>query len=509
MRCHYRIGHTLIITIGLFAMASTAVGAPETHAPLPGTLKPTKGAPQPSSAFLNTVYNYANAMIKSGRDTYGPQKTGLFLSALDRHTLAPLTTRPPAPTGVREQDRPGDPKGPLTGANPMYDETLMRTLRILRGLSGESKYPQAVNEEVRWFLTNAVLSGSDLLPWARGMGWDVVADKPVPEGVEGGYEWPRPWLLWTQCYQAGGVDPKRAKDEPTACSCFDLVPEQSKKFAAALLKYRQSAGKDRTDVRQMGFDLRTWAAAYGHTKDKQFLDAVEATLTQLESSATQVGLRVQPCWRLSAAIDCYAASLETPEPLASRLRDFAIREDQKFCKLNLESISKGFFFRTGQSEQSLGASQSQSKDVNQTPLWEPKDAQETTAAIGMMCVARYQNGGNVCLKKLIVDAAQAYLKSNPPEDLDLWPLTVGQVISLEMAAWRATSDRVYFDKARELGTWAVKAFWGDSPLPRASLKSDHYENLTGSDTLATALLELHLSILHITAVPPPANTADR
>lgn len=500
---HFRTGRTLIFTTGLLAMASAAVGAPEAHAPLPGTLKPTKGAPQPSSAFLNTVYNYANAMIKSGRDTYGPQKTGLFLSALDRHTLAPLTTRPPAPTGVREQDRPGDPKGPLTGANPMYDETLLRTLRILRGLSGETKYPQAVNEEVRWFLTNASLSGSDLLPWARGMGWDVVADKPVPESVEGSYEWPRPWLMWTQCYQAGGVDPKRAKDEPAACSCFDLVPEQSKKFAAALLKYRQSAGKDRTDVRQIGFDLRTWAAAYGHTKDKQFLDAVEATLAQLESPATQTSMRVPNYWRLSAAVDCYAASLEVPEPLGSRLRAFANKEDQAFCGLAHDLIGKGGFFRPAQT---IAGSNT---ETFVSPLWDPKAAHATTAAIGMMCVARYQNGGNVCLKKLIIEAAQAYLKSNPPEHQDLWPLTVGQVISLEMAAWRATADRVYFDKARELGTWAVKAFWGDSPLPRASLKSDHYENLTGADTLATALLELHLSILHITAVPPPANTADR
>jgi hypothetical protein len=144
-----------------------------------------------------------------------------------------------------------------------------------------------------------------------------------------------------------------------------------------------------------------------------------------------------------------------------------------------------------------------------TPLWDPKAARHTTAAVGMMCVARAENGANPCLRRLVIEAAKVYLESSPPQDQDLWPLTVGQVISLEMAAWRATADRVYFDRAHELGRWAVQAFWGDQKLPRASLKSEHYENLTGADTLAASLLELHLSILHITAVPLPNNTTDR
>ena len=51
----------------------------------------------PRSPFANVFYGYANAMLEHGRDTYGPQKTGLFLSALDRKTLGPLKIRPPAP----------------------------------------------------------------------------------------------------------------------------------------------------------------------------------------------------------------------------------------------------------------------------------------------------------------------------------------------------------------------------------------------------------------------------
>jgi hypothetical protein len=40
------------------------------------------------------VYRYADTMLEKGRDTYGPQKTGLLLSALERSTFAPLPNLP-------------------------------------------------------------------------------------------------------------------------------------------------------------------------------------------------------------------------------------------------------------------------------------------------------------------------------------------------------------------------------------------------------------------------------
>ena len=55
----------------------------------------------------------------------------------------------------------------------------------------------------------------------------------------------------------------------------------------------------------------------------------------------------------------------------------------------------------------------------------------------------------------------------------------------------------------------VQKLFDQGPLPRASLKSQHYETITGADTLALGLVELHLHILAITAVRCPPNTIDR
>ena len=77
-------------------------------------------ASQPS--LLEVVKGYADTMIEHGRDTYGPQKSGLLLSAFDRMALKPLTTRPAPPGGVRRGDRVGPAWMPLVGANPQVDQ---------------------------------------------------------------------------------------------------------------------------------------------------------------------------------------------------------------------------------------------------------------------------------------------------------------------------------------------------------------------------------------------------
>ena len=127
----------------------------------------------------------------------------------------------------------------------------------------------------------------------------------------------------------------------------------------------------------------------------------------------------------------------------------------------------------------------------------------------MMCVSRYDNTGQATYRDLILAAADAYHGSLPRDSEDAWPVTFGHAISLQLAAWRHSADWKYMVRARLFGETALEKFWGTNALPRASYKTDHYETITGADTLALALLELHLQVLHITAVRCPPNTIDR
>ena len=203
---------------------------------------------------------------------------------------------------------------------------------------------------------------------------------------------------------------------------------------------------------------------------------------------------------LSLVIDCDGAARHVPGPLAARLRAFAAQQDDVFCSLPHEvRKSGGFLF-------SVTRATAKPLPKHTTP-WD-EGFGLTTARVGMMCVSRYENTGKVGYRELIHAAADAYMKSLPAEDEDAWPVTFGQAISLEVAAWRSTAQQDYLDRARALADFAVQKFFDQGPLPRASLKSHHYETITGCDSLALALLDVHAAT-HGLKQRIPSNTIDR
>jgi hypothetical protein len=191
-----------------------------------------------------------------------------------------------------------------------------------------------------------------------------------------------------------------------------------------------------------------------------------------------------------------------PDPLASRLREFASREDALFLSLPHDLKKSGGFIAALNNASGKPSGKT-------TSLWNAREGRNTTAQVGMLCVSRYDNTGKVSYRDLILAAADAYLNSQPSNDEDAWPMTFGHAVSLQVAAWRHSAKPAYLESARTIADIAIEKFWGTNALPKASFKTDHYETITGADTLALALVELHLHILHITAVRCPPNTIDR
>src|SRR6185436_15187738 len=175
------------------------------------------------------------------------------------------------------------------------------------------------------------------------------------------------------------------------------------------------------------------------------------------------------------------------QPLGKRLRDFAAKEDE----LILEDLKR-----------QLSAS---GTNTYVPPKWQAGYSAGTLASSAMFCLGRYEQTGRKEFGDLIVKFADAYLNSRPEEDVDAWPMSFGHAISTELAAYRLTKREVYLNEARRFAGLAVNLFWQDKPLPRASLKSGHYETITGADSLALALLEIH-AVTHSLPQRIPLNT---
>lgn len=458
-------------------------------------------APVPPSPYLPIIYKFADAMLDHGRDTYGAQKTGLFLSALDRATPGPITNYL-ALVGVLEQHRVVVKGGGLAGANPEHDQNFLRLLYTLSELSGKPKYREAADAELRWFLTNS--QANAFLPEHQLISWETLKDEPLNSGRPIPHEIFRPWMLWERC--------------------FELVPDATQRFAFHLAQRfelelaqteipddKRMAREERLSPRHAGFYIRTWAVAYARTKNEKLLRAIELSLDHFEKKHhpdNVVGFRnyLVADAMLSLAVDCDAATRLVPERLATRLQAFAVFVDGIFCALqhNLEG-NDGFIIGVDYA--------TRVRREYRTLPWTPSAWKGhrgfSTAQIGMMCVSRYENTGDIRYRNLIHHAADIYLNSLPEDGVDAWPITFAHAISLQVAAWRSTAQQRYLNRARELADFAVKHFFDQGPLPRASLKSNHYEAITGADTLALGLVELHLNILGITAVRCPPNTIDR
>ena len=434
--------------------------------------------------FLDIVRRYADTMIEHGRDTYGSQKSGLFLSALDRNTLKPLTIRPAPPGGIRRGDRAGLPWRRLVGANPQLDQNLLQVLYSLSEITGDLHYSEVADHELEWFFKNTQSPVTGLLPWGEHMSWHVMLDKAISSGTDFTHEFARPWVLWDKS--------------------FELAPEASKRFALGLWNHQianhKTGGFDRHApydrhgpidgkdfARHGGFYIQTWAYAYKHTKDKTFLRAIEAVLARFERKRRNkdgtMHVTIGP-------LDVETAASLVPEPLSLRLRKFANIEDQ----LILEDLRKKF----GRPDGSWAFK----------PTWQAGYSSGITAGWAMFALARYQQVEKKQFRDLTIAVADAYVDMLPDEDVDVWPMSFGHIISSQIAVYKFTNNAVYLKQACRLARMAVDIFWQDNPLPRASFKTDHYETITGADSLALALLEVHEATNNLDIVIP-SNTIDR
>ncbi len=114
--------------------------------------------------YLKAARTFADAVLARGRDTYGPERTPLFVDGLHVETLEPVRWKKDGQTWVL--------------SNFASQQPLLRLLDGLTALAGEGRYRKAAEDAARCALER-LQTPNGLLYWGGHAAWDLASEKPV------------------------------------------------------------------------------------------------------------------------------------------------------------------------------------------------------------------------------------------------------------------------------------------------------------------------------------------
>lgn len=120
--------------------------------------------PNESTKYLDAVREFADNVLKYGRDTYGPKHTPLFVDGLNVHTHEPVKWI--SPEGEK-----------WILSNLASQQNLFRTLDGLTKITGDPKYRHAAVEAIEYAFAN-LRTPNGLLYWGHYICYDALGDAP-------------------------------------------------------------------------------------------------------------------------------------------------------------------------------------------------------------------------------------------------------------------------------------------------------------------------------------------
>jgi hypothetical protein len=248
-----------------------------------------------------------------------------------------------------------------------------------------------------------------------------------------------------------------------------------------------------------------WGKAYREAKDPVYAKAVE-TLVDMFNRLSPEKTGAIPCcsrpglkhvmWpesNLSLAVDLTDAAPAFAEALRKKMLQRAAKTDEVYQSLKHDFSPEGIGFVAGANTETLAALTD--GPWTQTQQWATGYGKTTDAQAANICYLRYRQLADgpdkKGYRKLILDCANRYLKTAPDLKGTIFPGSMGNVILHMVAAYEITNDKKYLDRADVFAAIAIDNFLTeDSALPRASSQHNHYEAITGGDTMMMALLKL-------------------
>jgi len=457
------------------------------------------------SRYLDIVRRFADAMIEHGRDKYGSVQTAMFMSLLDRSTLAPPAKLPGGPGGVRQGDRCD-----CFGSNLQHQFNFLRCLEILTELTGKPEYRQAAEQTVLDTFRLAQSEATGLIGWGEHLWWDAREDRVSSMNPERKliHETKRSFPYWPLMFTR---NPDAAKRFALGLWEHQIRDQKTGDFSRHAYWDRHGPGAQYSFPKEGSYMLDVWSRAFSDTGDTVCLKAIDVLARRYLGKINKRGLlehgaydpqRCIPIEMLYLAIHGHESANRLPRgEVRERLERLCSEIDRGFQGLPHEPKGRGFIRAcfTDSGEPQLWRKDKPHGPGGWSPPWESGYGLRISAEFAVKSYDRYRQLPDGAVKdkyrRFILETADAYENQDPPAGVDLWPRDFGYVIYCQLAAQNLSGDATYLDRAKRFADKAIALFFdGNSPLPRASVKSRHYESVTMSDVLLYALLRLYLTL---------------
>ena len=349
--------------------------------------------------YLLIVKQYADQMIRNGRDHYGHEQSPLFASALNRKKLElDPTLESVEISGVRVRDRA------ITGANLLHDADLYQILYQLTAMTGEKRYASEADKALKYFLKNGQSEATRLFCWGEHLYWDFLTEDC---GYYPDYDFHEAtkWPFWDKAYQLA----------PEACWKFAISEWDNQINDKATGDFSRHARYSRRETfsgfdfpRYAGQMIERWADAYSRPENQdqvrkeELLTAINVLFNRMieNQKLSQSGLlvagrakkgdHINVVWLTSnlELTRCLeeAAPVMPPE-IAKQMREFALKQDQDFLNAphKLDSVGGGFAVTL---HAQTGKPRSRSRNKPYTSTWSSGYGYGTHANVANTCYLR-------------------------------------------------------------------------------------------------------------------------
>jgi outer membrane protein assembly factor BamB len=433
-------------------------------------------AAEPPNPYSTAAQRYADALLKYGRDHYGPVHTPLFAHMLDLRTLEVPKQRTAAEWLAEmsqwKEDRNyliwGKDRSSVLWAqdsNLLWDTENIRLLYALSRESGDARFANAAEDYMRYFLKHCVSRTTGLFAWGEHIAYNIVDDEIHGQR----HELQHPSPLWDELWR---LDPDAVQNEIEGVYKYHITDRRTMAYDRHANFWNGLPERDQATI--LGY-IATYIDSFAflnqRTHNQKYNDWARKLVLAFQSKSDAAGLYPDN-WTEQQARELPYAFIARPNIAIGLYSAYERTHDERWlddANRYLEVCDRSF--RSGSMK--------------------PMDRKPGEAALVQAALKGYEITGNAAYLETATRTGGEILAEEQPHAQ--MASTLAEKLNAIRRLYEVTGDQRWLNGARKMGDYALVAFIHPSGLIRGTAIIDrpaYYDAIQGPGALALALHDL-------------------